>query len=120
MEKLTEHEEKAMLAVWQNGPGFIKDFLDHIPRPKPVYTTFASTIKNLEKKGYLKSEKMGPAIRYSAKVKEAEYKKRFMTGVVNDFFQSSYKDVVTYFAKEKKVSVEELKEVIKLIENPEN
>lgn len=119
MEKLTEHEEKAMLAIWQTGPGFIKDFMKVMPRPKPVYTTFASTIKNLERKEYLKSEKFGTAIRYSPRIKEADYKKRFMMGVVNDFFKSSYKDVVAFFAKEKKVSAEELKEIINLIENPE-
>lgn len=118
MERLTEHEEKAMIAIWLTGPGFIKDFMNNMPKPHPVYTTFASTIKNLEKKGYVKSEKFGTAIRYNPKVKEADYKKKFMTTVVNDFFKSSYKDVVAFFAKEKKVSADELKEIINLIENP--
>lgn len=119
MEQLSEHEEKVMLVIWQTGPGFIKDFIAAIPRPKPVYTTFASTIKNLEQKGYLKSEKFGTAIRYSAKVREADYKKKYMNNVVNNFFKSSYKDVVAFFAKEKKVSAAELKEIIRLIEEPE-
>lgn len=120
MERLTDPEEKAMIAIWQVGPGFIKDFMSRMPRPKPVYTTFASTIKNLERKGYIVGEKFGTSIRYVPKIREAEYKRRFMNGVVNDFFKSSYKEVVAFFAKDKKVSAEELKEIIKLIENPES
>ncbi|MCY1530597.1 Penicillinase repressor [compost metagenome] len=118
MEKLTVQEEEAMLAVWQVGPGFIKDFMDRLAEPKPPYTTLASTIKNLERKGYLKSERYANANRYSAKVKETDYKKRFMNGFVNDYFQSSYKELVAFFAKDKKISAEELKEIINLIENP--
>jgi BlaI family penicillinase repressor len=119
MEKLTLQEEEAMLAVWQVGAGFIKDFMDTMPEPKPPYTTLASTIKNLERKGFLKSERFANANRYSAKVKETEYKKRFMSGFVNNYFQSSYKELVAFFAKDKKISTAELKEIINLIENPE-
>jgi BlaI family penicillinase repressor len=119
MEKLTLQEEEAMLAIWQIGKGFIKDFMDVLPEPKPPYTTLASTVKNLERKGYLVSERFANANRYSAKVKEVEYKKRFMSGFVNNYFQSSYKELVAFFAKDKKISAEELKEIINLIENPE-
>jgi len=119
MEKLTLQEEEAMLAVWQIKKGFIKDFMDVLPEPKPPYTTLASTIKNLERKGYLNSERLANANRYSAKVKEAEYKKRFMSGFVDSYFKSSYKELVAFFAKDNKISAEELKEIINLIENPE-
>ena len=120
MEKLSPQEEEAMQAVWQKGEGFIKDFLDQITEPKPPYTTLASTIKNLERKGFLAAEKLGNSFRYKAVIKEEEYKKRFMNGFVNDYFENSYKDLVTFFAKEKKISASELKEIIKLIENPKS
>jgi BlaI family transcriptional regulator, penicillinase repressor len=118
MEKLTLQEEEAMLAVWQFGAGFIKDFMDTMPESKPPYTTLASTIKNLERKGFLKSERFANANRYSAKVKEVDYKKKFMTGFVNNYFQSSYKELVAFFAKDNKISTQELKDIINLIENP--
>ena len=120
MEKLTIQEEEAMQAVWQFGKGFIKDFLDLLNEPRPPYTTLASTIKNLERKGFLKSEKMGNSFRYAASIQEEEYKKRFMSGFVSDYFQNSYKDLVTFFANEKKISASDLKEIIKLIENPKS
>jgi predicted transcriptional regulator len=49
-------------------------------------------------------------------VSEKAYKKKFMTGFVKDYFENSYKDLVTFFAKEKKISPEELKEIIEMIE----
>jgi len=116
MEKLSQQEEEAMQAVWQCGIGFIKDFLDLMEEPKPPYTTLASTIKNLERKDFVKSEKMGNSFRYAPAILEEDYKKKFMNGFVSDYFQNSYKDLVTFFANEKKISANELKEIIKLIE----
>lgn len=120
MEKLSPQEEEAMQAVWQRGEGFIKDFLDLINEPKPPYTTLASTIKNLERKGFVSSEKLGNSYRYKAAIKEEEYKKRFMSSFVSDYFENSYKNLVTFFAKEKKISAVELQEIIKMIENPKS
>lgn len=116
MEKLTQQEEEAMQAIWQSEGGFIKDFLDKLAEPKPPYTTLASTVKNLERKGFVVAEKMGNSYRYKANIKEEEYKKRFMNGFVSNYFENSYKDLVTFFAKEKKISASELQEIIKLIE----
>ncbi len=120
MEKLSPHEEEAMIAIWKTGPGFIKDFMQAMLPTRLPYTTLASTIKNLEKKAFIKSERFANAFRYSPIVKEAAYKKKYMHGVVNSLFENSYKELVTFFAKDKKISAEELKEIINLIENTEN
>ncbi len=117
MEKLSQQEEEVMLLVWKLNQGFIKEFLDELQEPKPPYTTLASTIKNLEKKGFLKSEKLANSYRYSPLIKAEEYKKKFMNGFVSDYFKNSYKDLVEFFAKEEHISADELKEIINLIEN---
>lgn len=116
MEKLTSTEEAAMLALWKIEQGFIKEILEAMETDNLPYTTLASIVKNLEKKGYVKSEKLANAYRYSPKIKEADYKKKYMQGFVNNYFQNSYKDLVAFFAKDKKISTEELKEIIQLIE----
>ncbi len=117
MEKLTIQEEEAMQVIWQINGGFIKEFLDLLAEPKPPYTTLASTVKNLERKGFLHAVKVANSFRYNPAIVEADYKKRFMNGFVSDYFQNSYKELVTFFAKEKKISANELEEIIKLIEN---
>ena len=116
MEKLTKQEEQAMLAIWRTGSGCIKDFLDNTDGELPHYNTLVSTIKNLEKKGYVSSRKIGNMYEYTAAVEEAEYKKQFLTTVVKNHFGNSYKDLVSFFAEQKKISPKELKEIIDMIE----
>ncbi len=115
MEKLSQQEEQAMMAVWKTGEGNIKMILENLDEPLP-YTTLASTIKNLEKKGYLESRLVGNAYLYRPILNESEYKKNFMSGVVKNYFDNSYKELVNFFVEQKKLSPEELKEIIKMIE----
>jgi BlaI family penicillinase repressor len=116
-EKLTPQEEQAMGAVWKTGEGNIKTFLENIDGdPLPPYTTLASTIKNLEKKGYVSSRQIGNMYLYKPVVEEGEYKKNFLTNVVKRHFDNSYKDLVAFFAEQKKISPKELKEIIDMIE----
>lgn len=116
MEKLTKQEEEAMQIVWQTKGGFIKDFLEFLSDPQP-YTTLASTIRKLEQKGFLKSEKLGNSYRYLPLIEEKDYSKSFMRGFVGNYFKNSYKELVSFFAQEKEISAEELKEIIDMIKN---
>lgn len=116
MEKLTPNEEEAMQAVWSSGNGTIKELLEFLPEPKPPYTTLASTVKNLERKGFILSNKIGNTFSYIPIIKEEEYKKTFMGEFVNDYFSNSYKELVTFFANQEKISADDLKEIIKMIE----
>jgi BlaI family transcriptional regulator, penicillinase repressor len=116
IEKLTQQEEEAMQAVWRNGEGNVKSFLDNLDVDIP-YTTLASTIKNLEKKGYVTARLVGNAYVYKAAVSEEEYKKRFMNGFVKEYFENSYKELVNFFVEQKKLSPKELKEILSMIEN---
>jgi BlaI family transcriptional regulator, penicillinase repressor len=116
MEKLTPQEEEAMMAVWQTGEGNIKAFLEQMNEPLPPYTTLASTIKNLEKKGYVQSRQVGNSYLYSAAIKQSEYKKKFVGSLVKNHFDNSYKELVNFFVEQKKLSPDELKEIISMIE----
>lgn len=115
LEKLTQQEEEAMQAVWRNGEGNVKAFLDHLDVDIP-YTTLASTIKNLEKKGFVLSRLVGNAYLYKPAITEEEYKKKFMNGFVKEYFENSYKELVNFFVEQKKLSPKELKEIIEMIE----
>ncbi|MDR2038518.1 MAG: BlaI/MecI/CopY family transcriptional regulator [Bacteroidales bacterium] len=120
MEKLTYQEEEAMLILWRLKKAFVRDILDQYPEPKPPYTTLASTVKNLERKEYVTGRKYGNIFEYTPVVSEKEYKKQFMSGFVKDYFSDSYSNLVTFFAREHRISADELKEIIRLIENQEN
>jgi BlaI family penicillinase repressor len=114
MEKLTIQEEEAMQAIWKLNGGFVKEILDQLGSDVP-YTTLASTVKNLEKKGFVQHEKHANANKYVPKISQTEYKKSFMSGFVGEYFGNSYKEMVSFFAEEQKLKPEELEEILNLI-----
>jgi len=116
-EKLTAQEEDVMRVIWKVKEGNVKSFLDNMPEDnKPPYTTLASTIKNLEKKGYLQSRLIGNMYWYTPAVKEADFKKKSLSDMVKNHFDNSYKELVTFFAQQKKISPKELQQILDLIE----
>ena len=116
MERLTRQEEDVMRWIWQIEPCFIKDILAKYEEPKPPYTTLASIVKNLERKKYVKVNRYGNNYEYRPMIPQEEYKRTFMGSVVNNYFENSYKEMVSFFAKEQKISTDELKEIIDMIE----
>ena len=116
MEKLTPQEENIMLHVWQLNECAIKDVVDKMEEPKQPYTTVASIFNKLENKGYLMKRRFGNVKVYKPKITEAAYKRHFLSDVVKSYFDNSYKELVSFFAKEQKVSAEDLNEIVRLIE----
>src|SRR5262252_9371622 len=101
MEKLSTQEEELMQVIWQYGEGTVKTFLQEMTAPKPPYTTVASTIKNLEKKGFVTSRMAGNTFIYSPAVTEEDYKHQFMQGFIRNYFNNSYKEMVNFFVQQK-------------------
>ncbi|WP_298344995.1 BlaI/MecI/CopY family transcriptional regulator [uncultured Algibacter sp.] len=116
MEKLTNKEEEIMHILWKLEKAFVKDVLAEIKGEKPHYNTLSTIIRNLEDKGYVAYNAYGKTHQYYPIVKKEDYRKRFMNMAIDNYFNNSYKSVVSFFAKEEKISVDELKEIIKLIE----
>ncbi|MGA9270389.1 MAG: BlaI/MecI/CopY family transcriptional regulator [Lutimonas sp.] len=120
MEKLTNKEEEIMRILWSLKQAFVKDVLAELPEPKPHYNTISTIIRNLEEKGYIGHEAFGKTHRYQPAVTKEEYRKTFMQKTISNYFENSYKNVVSFLAKEEKISVNELKEIIDLIEKEDN
>lgn len=116
MERLTAQEEDVMLRIWQTEPCFVKELLATMDDPKPPYTTVASVVNNLKRKKYVKARRIGNTYQYYAIIPESDYKRTFMSGVVTNYFANSYKEMVSFFAKDQKISSEDLKEIIDMIE----
>jgi BlaI family transcriptional regulator, penicillinase repressor len=116
MEKLTRQEEKAMLSLWKIGKGFAKDVLENFPETPPHYNTISSLIRSLEAKGYVGHKAYGNTYEYYPLISKEEYTSQFLSGFIGSYFEDSYKEVVSFFAQEQKLSVDDLKEIIALIE----
>lgn len=117
MEKLTKQEEEVMQLIWQLDTCTVKEIIDKMSEPKPPYTTIASVISNLKRKSYVALSRRGNAYVYTPVIKEADYKRTFMSGFVHDYFKNSFKEMVSFFAREEKLSPEDLQDIIKQIED---
>ena len=120
LQKLTKREEDVMKILWKAGKGFVKDLLSDHPSPKPHYNTFSTIIRGLEDKEYVSHKSYGNTHEYYPAISKEEYRTLFVKNVVSDYFESSYKNVVSFFVKEEKLNVEDLKELIDLIEKKED
>ncbi|WP_179352795.1 BlaI/MecI/CopY family transcriptional regulator [Winogradskyella vidalii] len=117
MQKLTNKEEEIMHILWRLEKAFVKNILAEIKTNKPHYNTLSTIVRNLEEKGYVSYNAYGKTHQYYPIVSKESYKTKFMNSAIENYFNSSYKNVVSFFAKEEKISVDELKDIIKLIEN---
>jgi predicted transcriptional regulator len=119
MNKLTLQEEEVMLHIWSLGSCYVKDIVAKYPAPQPPYTTIASIVNNLKRKGYVGAKRYGNTYLYTPLIEQGDYKRTFMGNVVRNYFANSYKEMVSFFAKEQKLSSNDLKEIIDLIEKKE-
>ena len=116
MQKLTNKEEEVMKILWRLEKAFVKDVLIEIKTDKPHYNTLSTIIRNLEEKQYVDHEAFGNTHRYYPIITKESYRKKYVQSTLDDYFNNSYKNLVSFFVKEEKISVEELKEIINLIE----
>ena len=115
MEKLTNKEEEIMHVLWALEKGFVKDILEKLPKGNH-YNTVSTIVRNLEDKGFVSHQAFGKTHQYYPSVSKETYSKQFMNQAMNKFFDSSYKNMVSFFAKEEKISAKELREIIDIIE----
>ena len=116
MQKLTNKEEEVMKVLWRLEKAFVKEIRAEIEGPKPHYNTLSTIVRNLEEKNYVGHEAFGHTHRYYPLVSKESYRKQFVSKSLVDFYDNSYKSMVSFFAREEKISVDELKEIINLIE----
>ena len=117
MKELTKAEEQVMQVLWGIGQGFANEIMAAFPEPKPAYNTVLTVIKILENKGFVKHETFCRANRYSPTVSKEEYSQNFLGSVVERYFNNSYLDLVSAFAKKENFSLEELESLMKMIDD---
>ena len=116
MERLTNKEEEIMQVLWQLEKAFVKEILAKLSG-KNHYNTVSTIVRNLEEKGFVSHTAYGKTHHYFPTVSKEEYTERFMNLASKKYFNNSYKSMVSFFAKEEKISAGELREILELIEN---
>jgi predicted transcriptional regulator len=116
MQKLTNKEEEIMHILWKLEKAFVKDVMAEITEDQPHYNTLSTIIRNLEEKGYVSHQAYGNTHQYFPIVSMEKYRKAFMSNAIEHYFNNSYKSMVSFFAEEEKISAEELREILAIIE----
>ncbi len=117
MKSLTSKEEEVMDFFWEKGPLFVKELLEFYDEPKPHFNTLSTIVRTLEEKGFVAHKAFGNTYQYYATVSEEEFRNSTLKGVISKYFNNSYLGVVSSLVKQEEVSLDELKRLIKEVEN---
>jgi len=116
MKELTQAEEQIMQVLWNIEKGFVKDVIEQLPEPKPAYNTVSTIIRILEKKEFVGHIAYGKTHEYFPTVEKEAYTKEFMKGIVKNYFSNSFKQMVSFFANDSKISLKEIDEIKAMME----
>ena len=116
-ETLTEAELRIMQVLWQKGPGSVQQILDALPaRPALAYNTVLTTIRILEKKGYVAHDKDGRAHIYRPLVERDEASRSEIRHLVSRFFRNSHEDLVLNILEDRGIAPDELDRLRKMLD----
>lgn len=117
MRDLTRAEEQVMQVLWKMKKGFVKNMLEHFDEPKPAYNTVSTIVRILQEKGFVRHKTYGRTHEYYPVVTKNDYSKSHLNAFVNDYFSNSFEKMVSFFAKEKRISLKEMEEIMKIMES---
>jgi BlaI family penicillinase repressor len=120
MRELTRAEEEVMLVLWKIEKGFVKEILEHFDEPKPAYNTISTIVRILQGKGFVSHKAYGRTHEYFPVISMDDYSKMHLKTFVKNYFSDSFRKLVSFYVKEKGISVREMGEIIKIMEGEMN
>lgn len=119
MKQLTKAEEEIMQILWQLKKANVKAIIAQFSEPKPAYNTVSTIVRILEGKGFVNYEKEGKGHVYFPLVQQQDYSNQSLNKLVDNYFQGSFKSMVSFFVKKNDISLKELESVLKDINKKE-
>ena len=111
--QLTKAEEQIMQILWTMEEGTVQDILKKFDEDKPARTTIATILSILENKNFVEHRSEGRSNIYKAVVTKEDYSKKQLFGFVKNYFNGSFSSMVSFFAKETNLSIEEMDKLLK-------
>lgn len=120
MKELTKAEEQVMQILWKKEKCFVKDIIEELPDPKPAYNTISTIVRILETKGFVDHKAYGKTHEYFPIVSKKKYTKFGLQTLMAGYFNGSLENLVTFFAKENKMDVQDIDQLLKQLEELKN
>ncbi|PXY01161.1 hypothetical protein DF185_10950 [Marinifilum breve] len=114
MKELTKAEEQVMQILWELKEANVREVVSNFPDPKPAYTTVATVMNALEKKGFADKIPAGKSHLFAVKISKEDYSGFKAGALVKNYFNGSFSRMASFFAKDNKLSIQELEEMIKI------
>ena len=116
-ETLTEAELRIMNVLWGKGPGTVQAILDSLSEKPPLaYNSVLTTIRILERKGYVKHSKDGRAHLYEPRVAREEATRSEIRHLVGRFFKNSHEQLILNILQERGIDAEEIERLREMLE----
>lgn len=109
---LTRAEEQIMQIIWKLEKAFLREITDALPEPKPHQNTTATILKILVEKEFVGINVIGRNHEYYPIISKEDYSKGAMQQVVKGYFEGSFSNMVSFFVKEKNISITELEDML--------
>lgn len=113
MKELTRAEEEIMQIIWDLQNCFVKEILAELPEPKPAYNTVSTIVRILEKKEFVSYKAFGKTHQYFPIVSKEDYTRYRTNNLVSNYFGGSAEKMMSFFVKEKKLSVQDIDALLK-------
>lgn len=114
--RISSREAEYIRYFWNHGSLTIRQLIDLLPEPHPHINTVATMLKSLENKGFIVREPDTRPTRYSAAPEANDYGRRTLSRVIRNFFNDSYTRVISTLVEDEKISLDELKEIVEIME----
>lgn len=115
-DELTPKEEEVMQLLWEHGPIQISRLVELYPDPKPHFNTVSTVVRRLEGKGFVDHNEVAGSYHYFATVPKESFRDRSFGNFIKNYFGGSYYGAVSALVQDEKISAEELKELLRLVE----
>jgi predicted transcriptional regulator len=107
---LTEAELRLMKVLWERGESTVSDLVSGVSDTTPLaYTSVLTTIRILEKKGYVRHRQEGRAFLYCPCVAEQDAGQTEVRHLLQRFFGNSRERLLLSLLGDDQISPEELK-----------
>lgn len=105
-----------MQILWRRGELSVREMLEEYPEPRPHFNTVSTIVRILEQKGHVAHREAGGGYRYYPLAKIEDFRERSLAEVVRNYFGNSYRSAVSALVEDEKISVDELRELIDMID----
>lgn len=117
LKELTKAEDQVMQILWKLEKAFVKDIVEEMPNPKPAYNTVSTIVRILETKGFVNHKAYGKTHEYFPTITKEKYTKFYLNNMIKGYFNGSFQNLVSFFAKENKMDANDLEKLLNEIKN---